>query len=146
MSYAIVGFGEVGQALARMFARRGIEVVASRRSPEALAPQANAIGPTIVRKSLKDAIDADIVMLAVPFWQHREVAKARTSWQGKFVIDVTNAFGVPVEDLGGLPSSTVIARPAPRSIGQGVQPFACGRSRGRPRHQGRTMGCIPVER
>ena len=92
MSYAIVGFGEVGQALARMFARRGIEVVvASRRSPEALAPQANAIGPTIVRKSLKDAIDADIVMLAVPFWQHREVAKARTSWQGKFVIDVTTA-------------------------------------------------------
>src|SRR3984893_8762754 len=41
MSYAIVGFGAVGQALARAFARKNIDVtVASRRPPEALAPQA----------------------------------------------------------------------------------------------------------
>jgi hypothetical protein len=114
MSYAIVGFGAVGQALARMFARKGLEVtVASRQSPGALAPQANAIGPTIGPKSLKDALEADIVMLAVPFWQHREVAQARASWQGKIVIDVTNAFGVPVADLSGLPSSTVISRALP---------------------------------
>jgi hypothetical protein len=67
MSYAIVGFGAIGQALADMFARKGIEVaVASRRPPEALAPQANAIGPTIIPKTLKDALEADIVMLAVP--------------------------------------------------------------------------------
>jgi predicted dinucleotide-binding enzyme len=110
MSYAIVGFGAVGQALARMFARKGIEVaVASRHQPEALAPQANAIGPTIVPKTLKDALEADIVILAVPYWQHREVAKARASWKGKIVIDVTNT----LEDLGGLPSSSVIARALP---------------------------------
>jgi lactate dehydrogenase-like 2-hydroxyacid dehydrogenase len=54
--YAIVGFGAIGQALARMFARKGIEVaVASRHQPEVLAPQANAIGPTTVPKTLKDA-------------------------------------------------------------------------------------------
>jgi len=70
MSYAIVGFGAVGQALARMFARKGIEVaVASTHQPEALAPQANAIGPTTVPKTLKDALEADIVMLAVPYRQ-----------------------------------------------------------------------------
>ena len=110
MSYAIVGFGAVGQALARMFARKGIEVaVASRRPPEALAPQANAIGPTTVPTTLKDALEADIVMLAVPYWQHREVAKARAGWKGKIVIDVTNT----LEDLGGLPSSSVIARALP---------------------------------
>jgi len=40
MSYAIVGFGKIGQALAHAFARRNIDVtVASRRPPEALAPQ-----------------------------------------------------------------------------------------------------------
>ena len=67
MSYAIVGFGAVGQALARMFARKGIEVaVASGHQPEALAPQANTIGPP---KTLKDALEADIVMLAVPYRQ-----------------------------------------------------------------------------
>ncbi|WP_420882224.1 alpha/beta fold hydrolase [Rhizobium gallicum] len=58
MSYTIVGFGAVGQALARAFARNNIEVaVTSRRAPEALAPQARAIGPTVVPKALQDAIN-----------------------------------------------------------------------------------------
>jgi hypothetical protein len=75
MSYAIVGFGKIGQALAHAFARKNIEVtVASRRSPEELAPQARAIGPTVVAKSLRDALEADTIILAVPFGEHREVA------------------------------------------------------------------------
>jgi predicted dinucleotide-binding enzyme len=111
MSYAIIGFGAVGQALARAFARKNIEVtVASRRPPEALTPQARAIGPTVVAKSLRDAVEADTIILAVPFGEHREVAKALPSWQGKTVIDATNAFGVPVEELDGLPSSAVVAK------------------------------------
>src|SRR6202163_954814 len=44
MSYAIVGFGKIGQALAHAFSRKNIDVtVASRRPPEAFAPQARAI-------------------------------------------------------------------------------------------------------
>ena len=111
MSYAIVGFGAVGQALARAFARKNIDVtVSSRRPPEALAPQARAIGPRVIAKSLRDALEADTVILAIPFWEHREVAKALPSWEGKTVIDATNAFGVLPEELGGLPSSAVIAK------------------------------------
>jgi 8-hydroxy-5-deazaflavin:NADPH oxidoreductase len=111
MSYAIVGFGAVGQALARAFARKNIKVaVAGRRPPEALAPQARAIGPTVVAKSLRDALEADIIILAVPFGEHREVAKALPSWEGKTVIDATNAFGVPLEELDGLPSSAFVAK------------------------------------
>ena len=93
MSYAIVGFGKIGQALAHAFARKNIDVtVASRRPPEALAPQARAIGPTVVAKSLRDALEADTIILAVPFGEHREVAKALPSWKGKTVIDAMNAF------------------------------------------------------
>ena len=111
MTYAIIGFGAVGRALATAFARKGIDVaVASRRPPEALAQQAAAIGPKVTAKSLAEAIAADVILLAVPFWEHREVAKATPNWEGKTVVDVTNAFGVPVEDLDGLPSSTVVAR------------------------------------
>ena len=114
MSYAIVGFGAVGQALARAFARKNIDVtVASRRPPEVLAPQARAIGPTVVAKSLRNAVEADTIILAVPFGEHSEVAKALPSWEGKTVIDATNAFGVPVEDLDGLPSSAIIAKAFP---------------------------------
>jgi predicted dinucleotide-binding enzyme len=114
MSYAIIGFGAVGQALARAFARKNIEVaVASRRPAEALAPQAREVGPTVVPKALQDAIKADTIILAVPFWEHRAVAKALASWQGKTVVDTTNAFGVPVEDLDGLSSSAVVAKAFP---------------------------------
>lgn len=111
MTYAIIGFGAVGQALAAAFARQGIDVVvAGRRQPQALAQQAAAIGPTVTPKTLTEALAADIILLAVPFREHREVAKAAANWDGKTVIDVTNAFGVPVEELDGLPSSAVVAR------------------------------------
>src|SRR5579859_1044689 len=84
--------------------------VASRRPPEALAPQARAIGPPVVAKSLRDALEADTIILAVPFGEHREVAKALPSWKGKTVIDATNAFGVLPEELGGLLSSAYVAK------------------------------------
>ena len=102
MSYAIVGFGKIGQALAHAFARKNIDVtVASRRPPEALAPQARAIGPTVVAKSLRDALEADTIILAVPFGEHREIAKALPSWKGKTVIDAMNSFPVPPIVEGG---------------------------------------------
>lgn len=111
MTYAIIGAGAVGQALAKMFARKGIEVaMASTRAPEALAPLAKAIGPTVTPISLEDAIGADIILLAVPYWAHRDVANAAKDWQGKIIIDVTNAHGVPPSDLANLPSSAVIAK------------------------------------
>src|ERR1700735_2282789 len=110
MSYAIIGFGKIGQALAHAFARKNINVtVASRRPPEALAPQARAIGPTVAARSLRDALEADTIILAVPFGEHREVAKALPSWKGKTVIDTMNAFPVP-EELDGLPSSAFVAK------------------------------------
>jgi hypothetical protein len=113
MSYAIVGFGKIGQALARAFARKTINVtVASRRTPEELAPQARTIGPTVVAKSLRDALEADTIFLAVPFGEHREVAKALPSWKSKTVIDATNAL-LPPEELDGLPSSAFVAKSFP---------------------------------
>jgi 8-hydroxy-5-deazaflavin:NADPH oxidoreductase len=83
--------------------------VASRRPQEALAPQARAIGPTVVAKSLRDALEADTIILAVPFGEHREVAKALPSWRGKTVIDAMNAL-IPLEELDGLLSSAFVAK------------------------------------
>ncbi|BDI33017.1 hypothetical protein CCAX7_50680 [Capsulimonas corticalis] len=111
MSYAIIGFGAIGQALAHAFARKNIDVtVASRRPPEALTPQARAIGPRVIAKSLRNALEADTIILAIPFGEHREVAKALPSWEGKTVIDATNAFGVLPEELDSLPSSAFVAK------------------------------------
>ncbi|MEO5760197.1 MAG: NADPH-dependent F420 reductase [Mesorhizobium sp.] len=111
MSYAIIGFGKIGQALAKAFARNGIEVsVATTRDPENFASDAAAIGPTVIPKKLADAVKADIIFLAVHFESHSEVAKALATWQGKTIVDVTNAYGVPPEELGGQPSSRFVAQ------------------------------------
>jgi 8-hydroxy-5-deazaflavin:NADPH oxidoreductase len=111
MSYAIIGFGKIGHALAKAFARKDIEVsVATTRDPESFASDAAAIGPRIIPKTLAEAVKADIIFLAVRFESHPDVAKALPTWQGRMIVDVTNAYGVPPEDLGGQPSSKAVAQ------------------------------------
>lgn len=111
MSYAVIGFGNIGRALAKAFARKGIDVsVATTRDPDSFAADAAAIGPTIIPKKLADALKADIIFLAVRFESHPEVAKALATWQGKTIVDMTNAYGVPPEKLGGQPSSSFVAQ------------------------------------
>jgi len=111
MSYAIVGFGKIGQALARAFARSGLEVsVATTRDPQSFAADATAIGPKVLAKTLADTVKADTVFLAVGYQAHRDVAKALPSWKGKTIIDATNAYGVSPEELRGQPSSKLVAQ------------------------------------
>ena len=84
MNCAIVCFGQIGQALARAFAREGVGVsVATTRGPENFASAAAAIGPTVIAQTLAEAVKADIVFLAVRFESHRDVAKALPNWKGK---------------------------------------------------------------
>lgn len=110
-SYAIIGFGNIGKALARAFARKGIEVsVATTRDPESFASDAAAIGPKIIPTTLAEAVKADVIFLAVRFESHPDVAKALPAWQGKIIVDVTNAYGVPPEKLGGQPSASFVAQ------------------------------------
>ncbi|CAB3757433.1 NADP oxidoreductase coenzyme [Burkholderia puraquae] len=109
MRYAIIGFGKIGRALAKAFARNGIEVaVATTRDPESFAADAAAIGPTIIPQTLAEAVKADTIFLAVRFESHTEVAKALPDWKGKTVIDAMNT-QAPLAELGGLPSSVFVA-------------------------------------
>ena len=111
MTHAIIGFGKIGQALARAFVRNGIAVsVATTRDPSSFASDAAAIGPGVIPTTLAGAVEADVLFLAVGFNAHPDVAKALPSWEGKIIVDVTNAYGVPPEDLGDEPSSRVVAR------------------------------------
>jgi predicted dinucleotide-binding enzyme len=111
MSYSIIGFGQIGQALAKAFARKGIEVsVATTRDPESFAADAAAIGPGIIPATLADAVKADVIFLAVRFESHPEVAKALPTRKGKTIVDVTNTYGVSPEEMGGPSSSRVVAQ------------------------------------
>jgi predicted dinucleotide-binding enzyme len=110
MSYAIIGFGKIGHALAKAFARKGIEVaVASTRDPGRFAAEAAAIGPTIIPQTLAEAVKADVIFLAVRFESHPDVAKALADWKGKTIIDAMNT-QAPLAELDGLPSSAFVAQ------------------------------------
>lgn len=114
MIYSIIGTGNVGKALARQFARSGISVgVANTRGPDSIASMVKELGDKVVPLALQEALKADVIILAVPFWAHRDVAKAAPTWQGKVVIDATNAYGVPLSDLDNLPSSSIVAKALP---------------------------------
>ena len=61
MSYAIIGFGKIGHALAKAFARSGIAVsVATTRDPESFASDAAAIGAQVIPATLAEAAKADV--------------------------------------------------------------------------------------
>jgi predicted dinucleotide-binding enzyme len=51
-----------------------------------------------------------MIFLAVPFSAHQDVAKQLGRWNGKIIVDLTNAFHVSPEDMGGLLSSELVAR------------------------------------
>lgn len=88
---------------------RGLSV-ATTRDPASFASDAAAIGPEIIPATLAEAVQADIIFLAVRFQSHPDVAKALPTWQGKIIVDVTNAYGVPPEELAGQPSARVVAQ------------------------------------
>lgn len=97
--------------LAKAFARKGIAVsVATTRDPASFASEAAEIGPEVVPTTLAEAVKADVLFLAVRFEAHVDVAAALPDWRGKTIVDVTNAYGVPPEQLGVLSSAEVVAR------------------------------------
>jgi predicted dinucleotide-binding enzyme len=110
MKYAIIGSGKIGTAIARTFAHKNIEVaIANSRGPATLASLAKELGPSVLPQSVQDASRAEIIFLAVPFSAHKDVAKQFKQWNGKIVVDLTNAFHVAPEELGGLLSSEVVS-------------------------------------
>ena len=110
MKYAIIGSGKIGTALARVFARKNIDVaIANSRGPETLASLVAELGRNISPVSLKKALDAEVIFLAVPYPAHKAVAEQLQQWNGKLVVDLTNAFRVAPETLGDRLSSEIVS-------------------------------------
>ena len=111
MRYAILGSAKIGTALARKFAQNKVEVgIANSRGPETLAALKEELGPYIVPQSIHEAVKAEVIFLAVPFSAHKEIAKLLQRWDGKTLIDATNALHLDPKELGGLLSSDVVAK------------------------------------
>jgi predicted dinucleotide-binding enzyme len=130
MTIGIIGAGALGSSVARALARVGIAAtIANSRGPETLADLVKDIGPSITAGTLADAAAADIVLVAVRWEDAERVLTALPEWNGRIVIDGTNpvaflaegsperndptnplaAYGIKAIDLGGTPSTDVIA-------------------------------------
>jgi 8-hydroxy-5-deazaflavin:NADPH oxidoreductase len=109
MKYVIVGSGQIGTALARIFARKNVEVgIANSRGPETLESLAKEAGSSVRPVSIEEAHRAEIIFLAVPFTAHKEIAEKFELWDGKILVDVTNALRVAPQALGGRLSSEIV--------------------------------------
>ena len=116
MTYAIIGAGNVGIALAGQFARAKLPVaIANTRGPDTIAPLVAELGGTVQPVALDDALAADVIILALPF-AAVETLGSRIDWTGKIVIDATNAYGVSPDYLAGRLSSDVVAAVLPGAI------------------------------
>jgi len=112
MTYSIIGSGLIGSAVARQFSRAGLDILmANRRGADSLDDLARELGPHIKPVPLAKVLAADMVFLALPYDAIGEATGSVKDWQGRIVIDATNAIDFPAftpRDLGGRPSSDVV--------------------------------------
>jgi predicted dinucleotide-binding enzyme len=112
MTYAIIGAGNIGSAVAGHFARIGLDVgVAASRGPAGVAPLADALGSHVVPTDVSDALLADVVVLAVPFDAVKSLVEQVPDWTGRIIVDATNAIdysNFSPADLGGRASSDLV--------------------------------------
>jgi len=110
MRIAVIGSGSVGTGLAGSWSRLGHTVVIGSRSPESerVVSLVSEIGDGVSAAGLTDsAVDADVIVLAVP-WSAAEVSLAALGdLSGRVLIDATNPFvkglnlGLGHDDSGG---------------------------------------------
>lgn len=94
--YAIVGSGNIGTALATLFARAAMDVnIANTRGPESIRQLTTSIGTSVHAVELDDALDSEVIMMAVPFPKAVEFGASLADWTGKTVVDTTNAYLTP---------------------------------------------------
>lgn len=93
MHIAILGSGNVGQALGGGWVRRGHQVVFGSREPhsEKVQTVVRTLGAGVSADTPQAAVaQADVVVLAVPWRAAEEVVKGIHGWEGKILIDTTN--------------------------------------------------------
>jgi predicted dinucleotide-binding enzyme len=109
----IIGAGNIGRAIARAFARKGIAVTLSNsRGPESLATAVADIGRLVTAGTREEAAAKDIVVVAVNWSKLPGALAGLPPFGGRIVVDANNPIEAPLfkpAELGGRASSEVFA-------------------------------------
>lgn len=112
MRIGIIGSGNIGGTLARLWAKAGHEVALSNsRGPESLAALVAEIGAQARAETVDGAARfGDVVVLAIPFGRYAELPAPPLA--DKIVVDAMNysARRDGPLDLGGLTDTEIVAR------------------------------------
>ncbi|MDZ7829534.1 MAG: NAD(P)-binding domain-containing protein [Halofilum sp. (in: g-proteobacteria)] len=98
---AMVGAGDMGSALGRLWAAAGYQVIFSSRHPEALDPVVEAAGHGAEAAPVGEAVRrADIICLAVPYKAEPSIAERHgEAMKGKVLVNVDNALAYRDGDI-----------------------------------------------
>lgn len=112
-SIGIIGAGQIGSAIARALANKGIPaIIANSRGPESLRDFLSEVGPAITAGTVAEAATKDIVFVAVNWSRLPELFATLPDFGGRVVVDANNPIEAPLFkpfDLGGVASSEVVA-------------------------------------
>jgi predicted dinucleotide-binding enzyme len=109
---AIIGSGNIGSALAQLFARADVPVdIANTRGPASIP----SFGDEVHAVPLEEALESDLLFLAIPILAVAQFGKSRPDWSGKTVVDAMNAHYAPgsAEILQGRLSTHYVAEQLP---------------------------------
>ncbi|WP_267902272.1 NADPH-dependent F420 reductase [Sinorhizobium meliloti] len=116
-TYAIIGAGAIGSALAERFTAAQIPaIIANSRGPASLSSVTDRFGASVKAVELKDALQADVVILAVPYDSIADIVTQVSDWGGRIVVDASNAIDFPAfkpRDLGGRLSTEIVSELVP---------------------------------
>ncbi|CAN5171791.1 NADPH-dependent F420 reductase [soil metagenome] len=112
MKHAIIGSGNIGSAVARQFVRADLPVgLATAKGVAAVSRLVDELGSPVTAIEVVDALQADVVILAVPFEAVRGLVEQVPDWGRRVIVDTTNAIDYKdfsPADLGGRPSSDLV--------------------------------------
>lgn len=117
MSIGIIGSGQIGSAFAQALARNRIKaIVANSRGPGSLASLVADLSPYIAAGTVEEAMQADMVLVAVPWSKIPAALAGLPDWGGRIVVDANNPIEAPLfkpAELHGRLSSEVFAELVP---------------------------------
>lgn len=118
MKIGIIGAGGIAQAIAKQALGAGYEVILSNsRGPESLKAVVQGLGAGAAAGTVREAAQADLVVLAVPWSSVAKALAGLPDWDDRILVDATNPTDGPPDfklaDLGGKTSSQVVASLAP---------------------------------
>ena len=92
MKIGIIGAGNIGGTVAKLFAEAGHEIaIANSRGPETLSDLINEIGENAKAVTVEEAVDfGEIVFVSIPFGKYKELPADK--FEGKIVIDSNNYY------------------------------------------------------